>query len=655
MAKMIVQSLEKSYAGEELFSGLSFELAPGMRLAVAGPNGCGKSTLLRIMAGVLEPDAGQVSASKGARLGYVAQELGPEDLVRPLLSWVLSAVPSWSALWEKWERAAASGDEARMARLSERQAEIERQFGYNPRHKARAILSGLGFAEADLAKTVGELSGGWRERAKLGRVLLAGADLLLLDEPTNHLDLEAVEWLENYLLSFKGAMAFVVHERVFLDRVSSHVLVLGRRKAQVRKGSFESYLAWEQENSLRLEREAQNLRDRIVHERDYIRRFRVKARKASQAQSKLKRVERMEDELRGLERVLSGLRPFRRLNFRLPEPARGDKAAVSAVDLEFRYPGGDPLWPRLDFQVFRGRKIALAAPNGAGKSTLLKLVAGVLAPTSGRVRVGPNTRPAYFSQHRTEVLDTGRTVLAELRRLSDPNMTEEQLMGALGLFLLGEPYFDRPVGVLSGGEKSRLLLAALFTAGANLLVLDEPTNHLDLESRDGLVKALKDFPGTILLVAHDRHLLREVAHEVWALGPEGLTVYSGGFAEYQAARRPGEAGDESGSRNGSGRRLDRDQRRRQAEIRNSASRELRPLKGEYAGLERELEGALEAQAGLEARMNDPEAYSDPAGALSLGEEYRRVAARAEEIVERMHHLERDMEDINRRCRGLLEA
>ncbi|BDQ32927.1 ABC-F family ATP-binding cassette domain-containing protein [Pseudodesulfovibrio portus] len=652
MSRITVQNLGKSYGGESVFADVAFEITPGMRLALTGPNGCGKSTLLKVLAGEIRPDEGQMTLSKGARVGYVAQEMTGEVLDRQLLSWVLSALPSWNEFWEQWEQAVAAGDTARIEKLSHRQAEFEELYGYNPDHKARAILTGLGFHDDDLFKRIGELSGGWRERAKLGRVLLQGADVLLLDEPTNHLDLEAVEWLESYLLNFRGALAFVVHDRIFLNRVGTHVLFLGGARPVLRKGSFDEFLVWDAENREQRAKEAAKLSARIDNEYKYINKFRVKARKAAQAQSKLKKVEKLERELVQIKEAQAASHRGKSLNFRLPEPKRGDKVPVSVVDLEFHYDDGEKsVWPTLDFQLFRGKKVAVVAPNGAGKSTLLKLITGALLPTKGHVKIGSGTEVGYFSQHQHEILNLDSTVLGEIRRLSDPNLTEEQVMSVLGLFLLGEPYFDRKVKGLSGGEKSRLLLATLFLARANFLILDEPTNHLDIETREGLIRALQDYEGTLLFVAHDRYLLNEVAEEVWALDEDGITPYLGGFEAYQAklrqeeACRAGEAAcDPEAAREK--RKLTKEEKRRQAEERNRLYRQLKPLKADYDKLEADLEKVLEEQSDLELKMNDPATYEKPEEALKINAAYKDATEWAETLMERMAGLEEKIEAIN---------
>lgn len=655
MSRITVQNLGKSYGGEPVFEDVAFEVIPGMRLALTGPNGCGKSTLLKVLAGEIVPDEGQITLSKTARVGYVEQEMGDDILAQALLSWVLSALPSWNEFWEEWEKAVADEDMARIEKLSHRQAEFEELYGYNPDHKARAILTGLGFTDEDLFKKLGELSGGWRERAKLARVLLQGADILLLDEPTNHLDLEAVEWLEEYLLGFRGALAFVVHDKIFLNKVGTHVLFLGAGKPVFRKGNYDAFLAWDSENAEQRGRDVAKLAARIENEYKYINKFRVKARKAAQAQSKLKKVEKLEEELDQLKLIQASTHRGKTLTFRLPEPKRGDKVPVAGAELDFSYDGEKSVWPKLNFQLYRGNKVALAAPNGAGKSTLLKLIMGNLKPTGGHTKIGSGTEVGYFSQHQHEILNLDNTVIGEIRRLSDPKLTEEQVMSVLGLFLLGEPFFDRKVQGLSGGEKSRLLLASLFLARVNFLILDEPTNHLDIETREGLIRALKNYSGTLLFVAHDRYLLNEVAEEVWALDENGITQYLGGFQAYQAKRLEEECAADPAAcvveASKEKRKQTKEEKRRQAERRNTLYRKLKPLKKEYEKLEVELEKVLDEQAALETQMNDPATYEKPEEALKLNAAYKESSEWAENVMMRMGELEEEIESITVEVEG----
>jgi ATP-binding cassette subfamily F protein 3 len=653
MSRITAQSLEKGYGGHELFQGLSFELTAGMRLCVAGPNGCGKSTLLRILAGVARPDAGEFSLSPGARLGYVAQEFDDDTLQTTLLAWVLAVFPSWGGFWDLWERAVRDGDHKALERLGARQEQLERDFGYNPEHKARAVLNGLGFSEDQLALPLKALSGGFRERAKLARVLLQGADVLLLDEPTNHLDLEAIEWLEDYLLNYQGALAFVAHDRIFLDRIATHVLFISGGRHVLRKGNFQGFLDWELEQSVLREKEQAKLSARIDSEMDYIRRFRVKARKAAQAQAKLKRVEKLEAELNSVKQESQAARAPKTLSFSLPAAGRGDKAAITAADVQFSYDGRS-LWRPLSFQIFRGQKIALAAPNGVGKTTLLRLITGELTPDCGSLRIGPNTVWGYFSQHRTEILNPDSTVLGELRRLSDPSCTDEQLKGTLGLFLLGEAYFDRPVSRLSGGEKSRLVLASLFLLRAGLLILDEPTNHLDLESREALIQALDAYEGTLLVVAHDRKLLREAAREVWVLGQDGLEVHLGGFEEYDRKRR--QEAQEAASAEPSPKRVNlKEKKREAAEIRNRMHREIKPKRDKFEKLEARFESRLAEQSELEEALADPATYADGARFNELHARYQALAGETEKLMASMESLEQEINALEARKNAQLEA
>jgi len=656
MSILSIIDLAKSYAGHDLFSGLSLEVGRGERVAVVGPNGSGKSTLLRAIMGRLEPDGGRIKIAHSTRVGYAAQELTDLDLEAGLLSWVLDALPSWADFWHEWEQAATAGDKAKLEKLAVRQAHLEQAFGYNPEHKAGAILLGLGFTMEQLAQPMRLLSGGWRERAKLARVLLAGADLLILDEPTNHLDLEAIEWLEEFLLTYQGALVFVVHERTFLDNVASHVLFLGGNKPVVKKGNFTSFLEWYAENEKHKERQAAKITARIEQHLDYVRRFRAKARKASQAQSKLKQAERLRGELDSI----TFEKQRKTLSFTLPKPDRGDKVVAHAKDLEFAFPGKSPLWPSLSFDIFRGQSIALAGPNGAGKSTLLRLLTGELQPTKGQVLLGPSTRMAYFSQHQAEVLNASNTVRAELRRLLDPRTTEEELCGVLGLFLLGENYFDRPVAKLSGGEKSRLALASLFMNRANFIVMDEPTNHLDMESREGLIEALNAYEGTLLLVAHDRFLLAEAVDEVWAVGPQGLRKFEDGFEEYDTWRRAEAAKAQSGQP-GQGlmavepgrKRQDKEERRRRAEIRNAIAKELAPKKEAYGRVESELEAIMARQAELETLLADPATYSKTEEFVCLTNEYKQAKEREEALFTELANLEAAVAELEQRRGDLL--
>jgi len=648
--KISLQNISKSFGGRDLFTDFSLEVNEGMRLAIAGPNGAGKSTLIRMMAGAETPDAGRVFHPKGSAIGYAAQEMNDKDLDTPLLTWVLDALPSWRDFWRDWDAAAAKSDQKALEALSVRQAELEQSFGYNPEARAKAVLTGLGFSDDKFTGKIVKLSGGWRERAKLARVLTGGASVLLLDEPTNHLDLEAVEWLEGYLKNFEGALAFVAHDRVFLDRVATHVLYLGASKSHLRKGSFSDFLVWQEETEEQRQREEKRLQDELDKKLDFVRRFSAKATKARQSQAKKKQAQK-------LARELDGLRPEAKrktLSFSWPEPPRGNDTPLSVVDLSASYKGGAPLWSPLNFQVYNKQRIALVGPNGCGKSTLLKIIVGEKPQDKGRVEIGSNMVVGYFSQHVADALDLTKTVIAEIRRLADPRTSEEELRSVLGLFMLGEGYFDRFVRDLSGGEKNRLVLASLFLARANFLILDEPTNHLDLESREALMGALLDFDGTVLMVAHDRHLLRTVAEQVWALSPDGIHGFDS-FEEYECSRVHEEHEEKDCKPKAVGSREDlKALKRKQAEERNRIYRELKPKKAEYEELEAQLEKILDEQSRVEQELADPDTYADSKKSSELLKRFSDLKDKSEGMFLSMGELEEEIAKLEKR-RGELSA
>ena len=693
---IIIQDLSKSFGEKTIVADFSLEVADGTRLCVCGPNGTGKTTLLRLLAGEEQADAGRAIFPAGARLGYVVQELGEEILQKNLLDWILEVLPDWDAFWAEWEAAGARGDNAALERLAAQQADWEHRYGYNPEHRARAVLSGLGFQERKLKRTLGQLSGGWRERAKLARVLTAGADILLLDEPTNHLDLDAVEWLEDWLLNYEGVLIFVAHDRVFMDKVGTHVLFLGGAAPLFKRGSFSRFVELQEELDDQKAREAKILAEELERKMDFVRRFRAKPNKARQAASRQKMARRIEKELENFRPETKR----RELAFRWPEPERADRLVCSAENLGFAFPDGKVQFSGFNFHLYNGQNIALVGSNGCGKTTLLRVMVGERQPTQGELHLGSMVKIGYFSQHQLEILHMDNTVLAEIRRLSDPRTSEEELMSVLGLFLLGQPFFERKVGTLSGGEKSRLVLGVLFLRRCNFLVLDEPTNHLDLESREALIEALGGFPGTVLMVAHDRHLLSEVADEIWEFTPTGLNVYAGGYEEYLAARRAGTAegpaalGKEGlekeargmGSRttpekapagksasaakasptlktavppakitdSGLSREELRKLKRERAEQRNALYREFKPVQEAYARKEKDLEDAAVEHETVQAQLADPAVYERGDAVVELTKRFHALEARMNEIMAELEELECELQVFEARKAALAD-
>jgi len=641
MSKITVQAVSKAYSGVDLFMGLSMEVHSGTRLALVGPNGCGKSTLLKIMAGDTSPDSGKVTVPKGSQIGFVQQELGAADLAKPLQEYVLEVLPSWGEFWTQWRAALDQNDEAALIRLHDRQEELEHQYGYNPEHRAHAILSGLGFAPAVFSRPVGELSGGWRERAKLARVLVAGADILFLDEPTNHLDLEAVEWLESYVLGFEGVLVFVAHDRYFLDRVANKVLFLGGEKPFLRDGNFSQFLEWNAERNDQIRRQTEKLRTEISKKQAFVDRFRAKATKAKQAQSRLGQIGKLQSELQ----TLTPETRARTLSFSWPEPERGNQTVLSAVELSFSFPDA-ALFSDLSFNLYRGQKIGLVGPNGRGKSTLIKLINGQLKPSQGHINMGSSIVTGYFSQHQTDIVRPAFTVMSEIKRLASPSCTDLQLKSALGLFMLGERYWEKKVEDLSGGEKNRLVLSTLFLSRANFLILDEPTNHLDMESREALMDALSAYQGTMLVVAHDRYLLSEVVSEIWELHADGIEVHECGFDEFHARKKAREAQElDKPDMTRAVRNDQKLKKREQAEMRNRIYQQLKPLRKKYEKLEAELEANLVEQETLETQLADPATYEDVSLSRELGQRFAALQNRAEDLMSDLAYLEKELQEL----------
>lgn len=650
--KITIQNFSKSFGGQDIFSDFSLDIDSGIRLCVSGPNGCGKSTLLRIIAEVDIPDSGRVIIPKGTRIGYVEQELAPSALDVSLLTWVLEVLPDWHDFWATWEEAIQANDSKKLSELSLKHTELETLYGYHPEYKAKEILSGLGFTDNMFDLPLSKLSGGWRERAKLARVLVAGADVLLLDEPTNHLDIESVEWLEEFLREYKGILIFVAHDRVFMDNVGTHILYLGGLKPVFRKLTFSQFMVLREEIEEQKARETQRITDEIERKMEFVRRFGAKATKARQASSRQKMAKKLEQEL---EEYKSEIKR-KELKFIWPTPLKADKVILSAAALSFSFPDGRQLWPSLTFSLLNGQRIALVGPNGCGKSTLLKIIAGQLKSTGGSLTLGSGVRLGYYSQHQTEILNTSGTVLGEIRRLSDPKMTEEELMSVLGLFLLGQGYFDRTIQMLSGGEKARLVLASLFLNKANFLVLDEPTNHLDLESREALVNALSNFSGTLLVVAHDRYLCSNVTDEAWALSSEGLTRYEQGFLQYDEARKQGlkqvtivETQDNQKNcltqknKKNSVISYSRDElkslKREQAKKRNELYNTIKPKQIAYKRLEEELSILLEKQHNLEQLLATPAGHGSGIETAKLLKQFSEVKDQTDRIIDKLEKLE----------------
>jgi ATP-binding cassette subfamily F protein 3 len=609
-----LDSVSKAYGGQTLFRDLSWRITGGERIGLVGPNGAGKTTLCRILAGLEEPDSGRVIRARGAAVGYLPQEVAASGL-GSVLGEALSGFEDVWRLEREMEEVAAALEASPRQALTARYGDLQHRFdalgGYRLESEARTILSGLGFGAADLHRPLAELSGGWRMRAALARLLLLRPALLLLDEPTNHLDLESLAWLENFLAGYDGTVVVVAHDRYFLNRMVSSVADLGPAGLTVYPGNYDAFVVERQARRELREAQARNQAKRVAEIERFIERFRYQATRARQVQSRVKmlaRLERIEIEDR-----------TRRIRVVFPEPPRTGRRVATLCGIHKAY-GDNVVYAGIDFDIERGDRVALVGVNGAGKSTLLRILAGVLPFERGERTLGAHVAVHYYAQHQVDALSPERTVLEELEAVA-PEAAHMRLRALLGAFLFSGDAVDKKVSVLSGGEKARLALAKMLVRPTALLCLDEPTNHLDLASREVLEDALAGFSGTIVFISHDRYFINRMATKIVEIAGGALTTYLGDYDDYLAAkaRMTTEAAEGRGA--------------------------LRPSKGNSSGgppapPRPRRRGHLNAEAATESSaVDDGDARDRTKHRRRVDPEVRELRRRLEEVERQIHALE----------------
>jgi ATP-binding cassette subfamily F protein 3 len=634
-----LSGITKAYGGRTLFSDVSLQVNRADRIGLVGPNGAGKSTLFSIILGTLEPDAGKLSKERGATIGYLPQEtavVGDETVIEI----ATSITPDFIKLrriikaWEANHPVEALHSEDIHDDAHDRFNELG---GYRLEAKAKQILAGLSFRESDFDRPARELSGGWVMRAHLARLLVQEPDLLMLDEPTNHLDLEALLWFQGYLQSYPGGILVISHDREFLNRLVGGIVEIRQSKLLRYRGNYDEYLEQRAAHEEQMLAAYKNQQREIGQLMDFVNRFRAKASKAAQAQSKLKQVERM-------EKIEAPTNEDRKVSFSFPQPQRSGQRVITLENIHQAY-GDKVVYSGMDFLAERDQRIVLVGPNGAGKSTLLKILAEVVVPQSGVRTLGHNVKAGYYSQNRVEMLDPSRTVYEEASD-TPQRVTEQFIRTLLGCFLFqGDDVFKK-VGVLSGGEKSRLALVKLLLDPPNLLLMDEPTTHLDMASIDALAYALDQFQGTLIFISHDVYFIRSLANHVVHVNAGRLTPYPGGYQYYldktkalsaRAALTSGGSNGVAGQKPTSAPAANRpsvdrkEQKRIEAEQRQARSNRRKGQQQIVDRLEKEIQQTEARLKELTTELENSATYAQPGRAVEINRELLHAQERLAEL------------------------
>jgi ATP-binding cassette subfamily F protein 3 len=619
-----VSNISKSYNAVYLFDGVTFNVGMGDRIAIIGANGSGKTTLFEIITGNINPDSGTVAVRRGTTIGYLQQDV-QHSSSRQLLEEVVQSSSDINKLAHKvqmlQEDLSESKDEeetaALMRELGKVQHEFESSGGYSAEHEAEMILSGLGFLPSDFDRRLVEFSGGWLTRVELAKLLFIDPDLLILDEPTNHLDLETTRWFESYLKNYHGAVLVTSHDRAFLNNVVKKVIAIEQDEVIFFHGNYDGYVTARAKDLETKQATAKRQEQKIKKEMRFIERFRAKNTKATQVQSRIKKLEK-------IERIVVP-RQTKKIKFSFPEPVRSGNVVITLKNIDKSYDTKN-VYCNLNLVLNRGDRVALVGPNGAGKTTLLKMLAGVLPFEKGERILGHNVTTAYFAQYYIELLNPKNRVIDELSLIA-PDETDQRLRGLLGAFLFTGEDVSKEVAVLSGGEKTRLAIAKMLTRPANFLLLDEPTNHLDIPSREILTDALDAYNGTICFITHDRTLIREIANKIIDIKEGKLRVFNGNYDEFMETQEPRvdtvpETLRAIREHSPTRQKVQRRERKTiEAELRNELYRKSAPVKKRIAEIELKVAELTIRLDEIEALFADPEHYKDGYKVAEVNREY----------------------------------
>ena len=648
-----LQQIDLEFSDKSVFRRLDWHIRRRERIGLVGDNGTGKTTLMRMIVGEMEPDKGRVIRNPRVRIGYLAQQFTYSSN-RPLLELVIEAAGDLRSMEREilQLQQALSGmcheseeQKFTLKRLGHLQELFEHRDGFRVEAEARSILQGLGFAPDVLERPLDTFSGGWQMRAAMARLLLSAPDLLLLDEPTNHLDTDALEWLERYLRAWEGTVVTVSHDRFFLDRTVSRIAELENCCLSEYHGNYSEYRRLKEGDQDRRMAEYHSRQDRIAELERFVERFRYKSSKARQVQSRVKQLEKLKEGLPVIQHEARGLR------FRFPSCERSGDTVLELKELGHAY-GENEVFSGLNLHIRRGERVALVGPNGAGKSTLTRLISGMEQAVSGEVKLGHKVELEVYTQEVEQALRPEFTVMQSIEEVNR-GLSQTELRNLLGRFLFSGDSVFKTVNVLSGGEKSRLAVARLMMARANLLVLDEPTNHLDLKAKNTLQQALHEFQGTVLVVSHDRYFLDGVVTRVLELREGVLHDFAGNYSDYLQAREEAEAAAaarEAAAREQAGevapaqKPRSREERKRATDEKIRRGRILREVQKGAELLESRIAKIEKRMGELEQALMQEDVYNDPQKMKEAGVEYARLREEHSELFASWEEAQQRVED-----------
>lgn len=643
-------NINLSFADRMIFNNILWTVAEKSRIGLVGDNGTGKTTLLRVIMGQVELDSGsvEIAGRKNKTIGYLPQDLTEIDDV-PLIDYlkIRSGIAALEERIRRYEREMSPGHgdagmNSSIRAYEDALDEFSAKGGYSFESRARQVLNGMGFRQSDASRSCSEFSGGWKMRILLSAILVSNPDVMLLDEPTNHLDTESMEWLESYLKDYQGTIIAVAHDRVFLDKITTQTAEISNQDIIIYKGNYSYYLKEKQRRVEALRKEAALQRSEIKRTQEFVERFRYKATKAKQVQSRLKMLERYD--------LIQEQDSARSVKIKFPDCPKSGREVALVHHLSMSY-NGQSVFRDLDFKIHRGEKIALVGVNGAGKSTLARIMGLVEEPVAGTIKYGLNVRMAYFSQESSQNLNYDKTVWEDVSGL--PGSNDQEKRNLLGAFLFSGDDIHKPVSVLSGGEKSRLALLKILLQDSNFLILDEPTNHLDLRTKDIFQSALLGYQGTMLIVSHDRYFLDRLISRVIEIRDNAMFDYPGNYSYFIEKRRaiaseqspPADNAKEQEPDKKSPAYKTKDAKRTEAEARNRLAQLRKPIADELKAVEKRI-AALESEKAVnEGLICDPEISRDRQRLKDVAGSLQAAQAELEKLYSRWAELSEKLESI----------